>query len=231
MSQRHYDVVIIGSGVGGGGVALSLADTGARILLLERGRRLPKEPQNTDAEAVFVQRRYRAKEQWTDGAGKAFIPGQFYQVGGHTKLYGTAMYRLRESDFQAVDHEDGVSPAWPVCYLDLEPFYAQAEQIFGVHGESGQDPIEPLRSSAFPYPPVPHEPLIAQLAEQLKQQGLRPFQMPSAIDLREGGRCIRCGTCDAFPCAQDAKGDAETRLPRAAPDHRRCGQADCWYGV
>jgi choline dehydrogenase-like flavoprotein len=231
MSQRHYDVVIIGSGVGGGGVALSLADTGARILLLERGQRLPKEPQNTDAEAVFVQRRYRAKEQWTDGAGKAFIPGQFYQVGGHTKLYGTAMYRLRESDFQAVDHEDGVSPAWPVRYLDLEPFYAQAEQIFGVHGESGQDPTEPLRSSAFPYPPVPHEPLIARLAEQLKQLGLRPFHMPSAIDLREGGRCIRCGTCDAFPCAQDAKGDAETRLPRAAPDHRRCGQADCWSGV
>lgn len=219
MSQGHYDVVIIGSGVGGGGVALSLADTGARILILERGKRLPKEPQNTDAEAVFVERRYRAKEKWMDGDGKEFIPGQFYQVGGHTKLYGTAMYRLRESDFQAVEHEDGVSPQWPIRYIDLEPFYAQAEQIFGVHGESGLDPTEPPRSSGYPYPAIPHEPLIAQLADQLKQQGLRPFHMPSAIDLQDGGRCIRCGTCDAFPCALDAKGDAETRLIDPALRH------------
>ena len=135
------DIVIIGSGVGGGTMALSLAGTGARILMLERGERLPHEPQNTDPEAVFVERRHRADEEWTDGAGKRFRPGQYYFVGGHTKFYGTAMFRLRERDFEAVDHEGGVSPAWPICYADLEPHYAEAERLFGVHGEAGTDPI------------------------------------------------------------------------------------------
>jgi choline dehydrogenase-like flavoprotein len=206
------DIVIIGSGVGGGAVALQLADSGARITILERGERLPREPQNTDPEAVFVQRRYRAKETWVDGAGQPFTPGQYYFVGGHTKFYGTAMFRLRVHDFEATAHEDGESPAWPVSYAELEPFYAQAEALFRVHGQAGVDPTEPARSSAYPFGPVPHEPLIGALADKLRGRGLHPFHMPSAIDLREGGACIRCGTCDAFPCRLDAKGDAEICL-------------------
>jgi choline dehydrogenase-like flavoprotein len=206
------DIAIIGSGVGGGAVALQLADSGARIAILERGERLPREPQNTDAEAVFVQRRYRAKESWVDGAGQPFTPGQYYFVGGHTKFYGTAMFRLRAHDFEATAHEDGVSPAWPISYADLEPFYAQAEALFRVHGQAAVDPTEPARSSAYPFGPVPHEPLIGALADKLRGRGLHPFHMPSAIDLREGGACIRCGTCDAFPCRLDAKGDAEICL-------------------
>ncbi len=206
------DIVIIGSGVGGGAVALQLADSGARIAILERGERLPREAQNTDPEAVFVQRRYRANETWVDGAGQPFTPGQYYFVGGHTKFYGTAMFRLRGHDFEATAHEDGVSPAWPIAYADLEPFYAQAEALFRVHGQGGTDPTEPARSSAYPFGPVPHEPLIGALADKLRGRGLHPFHMPSAIDLREGGACIRCGTCDAFPCRVDAKGDAEICL-------------------
>ena len=213
------DVVIIGSGVGGGAVALSLAATGARILILERGERLPREPQNRDAEAVFVDKRYRAGEQWIDGQGKPFRPGQYYFVGGHTKLYGTAMFRFRERDFEAIEHEDGVSPAWPIRYADLEPWYTRAEQLFGVHGEAGVDPSEPPRSAAFPYSAIPHEPLLATLAAKLRAEGLHPFHMPSAIDLREGGACVRCGTCDGFPCAYGAKGDAERCLIEPALQH------------
>ena len=120
------DICIIGSGVGGGAVALTLADSGARIAILERGERLPREAQNTDPTAVFIDRRYRAKESWVDGNGASFTPGQYYFVGGHTKFYGTAMFRLREQDFEATEHEDGVSPAWPLSYRELEPYYAEA---------------------------------------------------------------------------------------------------------
>jgi choline dehydrogenase-like flavoprotein len=211
-----FDVVIIGSGVGGGAIALSLMPTGARILLIERGPRLPREPQNRDAEAVFVEQRYRSTETWFDGRGRPFRPGQYYFVGGHTKFYGCAMFRFRERDFEAVEHEEGVSPAWPIRYADLEPYYGQAERLFGVRGRAGDDPTEPPRSGPYPHPAVPHEPVIARLAERFQALGLRPFAMPAAIDFGADGRCERCGTCDAFPCRIDAKGDAEICLVNPA---------------
>ncbi len=208
----RYDVVIIGSGVGGSAVALKLAGTGARVLVLERGPRLPREPQNRDAEAVFVEQRYRSRETWVDGAGRPFRPGQYYYVGGHTKFYGTAMFRLRERDFEALPHEEGVSPAWPIRYADLAPYYDEAEGLFGVRGEAGTDPTEPPRSHGYAYPPVPHEPVLADVADRLRGLGLKPFHMPAAIAYGSGGHCERCGTCDAFPCAIGAKGDAEMCL-------------------
>ncbi|MDM0111223.1 GMC family oxidoreductase [Variovorax sp. J22R133] len=212
-AMRAYDVVIIGSGVGGGAVARQLAGTGARVLILERGPVLPREPQNWDPESVFVDLRYRSTETWTNGDRK-FRPGQYYFVGGHTKFYGTAMFRFRERDFEAHDLEDGITPAWPIGYGDLEPWYAQAEQLFGVRGQAGIDPTEPPRSAPYAHDPIPHEPVLAQIAARLKAQGLKPFPMPSAVDY--GGLCRRCGTCDAFPCQIDAKGDAEMCLVRPA---------------
>ncbi len=213
------DVVIIGSGVGGAAVALQLARTGRRVLILERGPHLPLEPQNSDAEAVFVQRRYHSREKWQTAEGRSFEPGQFYFVGGHTGFYGTAMFRLRERDFAATEHADGLSPAWPFGYAELEPWYGLAEQLFGVHGRAGDDPTEPWRSAPYPYPPIPHEPVIAALAERMAGLGLHPFHMPSAIDLHAGGRCVRCGSCDAFACRHHAKGDARTRLLEPALRH------------
>lgn len=211
METTRCDVVVIGSGVGGGAVARQLAPTGARILILERGEHLPDEPERSDPEAVFIARRYRTRELWRDETGRSYRPGQYYQVGGHTKFYGTAMFRFRESDFAERSHEQGVSPAWPVAYADLAPFYAEAERIFGVRGAAGIDPTEPPRA-AFPHPPIPHEPMIARLADALAGQGLHPAPMPAAVDFGPGGACVRCGTCDAFACVRGAKGDAETRL-------------------
>lgn len=103
------DIVIIGSGVGGSAVALKLAATGAKILIIERGEKLPNEPENADAEAVFVQNRYRTTDLYRDETGRTYRPGQYYYVGGHTKFYGTAMFRFRDRDFREVEHEDGVS--------------------------------------------------------------------------------------------------------------------------
>lgn len=224
MTTKSYDVVIIGSGVGGGAVALQLAGSGLRVLVLERGPTLTREAQNWDAESVFCEHRYRTKETWW-ADGRAFHPGMFYFVGGNTKFYGSAMFRFREQDFEALAHEGGVSPAWPIRYTTLEPWYTQAEQVFAVRGLAGQDPTEPPRSAPYPHAPVPHEPLLAQIEQRLRAQGLHPFFMPSAIDFGPAGQCRRCANCDAFPCMIDAKGDAETRLIRPALRH---GNVEIW---
>lgn len=213
------DVVIIGSGVGGGAVALKLARSGAKVLIIERGDILPKEPENADATAVFIENRYRTTEVYQDAAGRTYRPGQYYYVGGHTKFYGTAMFRFREQDFHNVAHEDGQSPAWPISYATLEPFYDEAERLFGVRGRAGDDPSEPPRNAPYAHGPIPHEPVIDRVAAGFSNLGLHPFHMPSAIDFGPGGLCRRCGTCDAFVCRYDAKGDGETRLIRPALSH------------
>jgi choline dehydrogenase-like flavoprotein len=207
----HADVVIIGSGMGGGTTAHALARRGVDVLVVERGERLPREAENWSARAVFVDRRYRPDERWLDGNGKSFAPGVHYVVGGNTKVYGASLPRFRARDFEAVEHEDGVSPAWPFAYADLEPYYGEAEQMYGVHGSTGEDPTEPWRSTPFPEPALEHEPYIAELAERLRAQGVTPSSNAMGVDLREGGLCVRCGTCDGFPCKLGAKSDAETR--------------------
>jgi len=213
----HYDIIIIGTGMGGGALAYALRESGARILLLERGGYLPQERQNWEVDAVFKENRYKPAENWIDAStGGDFKPGVHYTVGGNTKVYGAALPRLRLEDFGAVEHEGGTAPAWPIDYYDLEPYYNLAEELFFVHGRSGDDPGEPPRSQAYPFPAVPHEPYIAVLLSKLRAQGLRPYCLPMAVDLRAGGRCIRCQTCDGFPCKLHAKGDAEICCVRPA---------------
>jgi choline dehydrogenase-like flavoprotein len=211
-----YDVIIVGSGAGGGTVALQLAATGKRVLLLERGDYLPRERQNWDADAVFVQGRYQAKETWYGRDSEAFHPGLHYFVGGNTKVYGGALFRLRKEDFGALVLNDGISPAWPVSYDEFEPYYTRAEHLFEVHGQHGVDPTEPWASAPYKHPPVSHEPRIAQLCEALQREGLHPFPQPLAMLLdEEGGKpkphsaCIRCDAYDGFPCLTNGKADAQ----------------------
>jgi choline dehydrogenase-like flavoprotein len=211
-----FDIVIIGTGAGGGTLAYALKDSGARILLVERGDFLPQEPENWSPPAVFKHKRYKTAEAWRDTRGRLFQPGVHYFVGGNTKVYGAALPRFRQQDLEAIEHEGGTSPAWPVRYEDLEPYYAKAEKLYLVHGQAGDDPTGPPRSGPFPYPGVPHEPYIEQIAEQFKLQGLHPYSLPMGIDLRENGRCIRCKTCDGFPCQVLAKADADVRAVRPA---------------
>ena len=207
---RSADIVIIGTGMGGGTLARAMAGRGLDILVLERGTRLPREPQNQDTAAVFIENRYKASEFWIDGhSGKPFKPGVHYWVGGNTKVFGAAFPRLRPQDFDDLEHEGGTSPAWPISYDDLEPYYAQLEEWYGVHGEAGFDPTEGPRSTPFPHPPVPTDDYMAALRQTLTGNGLHPFSLPIGIDLKTGGKCVWCSTCDAFPCRFDAKGDAE----------------------
>ncbi len=213
---HHADIVIVGSGMGGGTLAWALRDSGARVLLLERGDFLPAEPQNWSAEAVFVENRYKAGEQWRDASGRWFSPGVHYFVGGNTKVYGAALPRLREADFGEIQHAGGVSPAWPVSYAELAPYYARAERLYWVHGQAEADPTDPPRSGPFPFPPMPADPYMDDVAERFRRQGLHPAPLPVGLDYRPGGRCIRCGTCDAFPCRVLAKGDADACAVRPA---------------
>ena len=212
----HADVVIVGTGMGGGTLAWSLRDSGAKVLLLERGDFLPSEPQNWSPEAVFVENRYKAKEQWRDASGGWFSPGVHYFVGGNTKVYGAALPRLREADFGEIQHAGGVSPAWPISYDEFAPYYDRAERLFWVHGEAGVDPTDPPRSGPFPFPPMPPDPYMEDVAERFRLQGFHPAPLPVGLDYRPGGRCVRCGTCDAFPCRVLAKGDAEACAVRPA---------------
>ncbi|MCA9835889.1 MAG: GMC family oxidoreductase [Trueperaceae bacterium] len=214
--MNEYDIIIIGTGAGGGTLAYALKDAGAKILILERGDFLPQEKENWQVESVFKENRYKPEEAWYSHTGEAFKPGVHYYVGGNTKVYGAALPRFREQDFEVLEHEGGTSPAWPISYEDLEPYYTEAEKLFRVHGTVGEDPTEPPRSTDFPFPAVPHEPYIAKLIDKLRAQGLHPFSYPMGIDLRDGGRCIRCKTCDGFPCKVLAKSDADTCVVRPA---------------
>ncbi|MDQ0374080.1 GMC family oxidoreductase [Cellulomonas humilata] len=220
---EHYDVVIIGSGAGGGTLAHRLAPSGKKVLLLERGDWLPREPENWDATETFVKNRYVSKDTWYDHDGRSFQPQVHYNVGGATKFYGAALYRLRERDFGELQHHGGISPAWPVAYDEFEPYYAQAEELYQVHGERGEDPTEPPSSGPYPFPPVSHEPRIQQLFDDMGAIGLHPFHSPSGIMLDEANPayspCIRTATCDGFACLLHAKSDAEVIAVRPAVTH------------
>jgi len=212
-NDNRYDVIIIGTGAGGGTLAYHLAPSGQRILILERGDYVPREKANWDPKMVNVDAHYNTKETWLDKDGNDLHPHTNYNVGGNTKFYGAALFRLRERDFGDLRHHGGISPAWPIAYSDLEPYYTQAENLYQVHGERGEDPTEPPASAPYPWPAVSHEPRIQQLADDLAAGGLKPFHVPVGVMLDEKdphkSRCIRCNTCDGFPCLLSAKADAQ----------------------
>ena len=219
MSNEFYDAVIIGSGTGGGTMARELAASAAQILILERGDFIPQEDANWDPTAVWKHLRYRTTERWLDYHGKEFLPYTHYCVGGNTKFWGSVLYRLRREDFQAVEHLDGVSPAWPIDYETLEPFYERAERLYQVHGQEGVDPTEAPRGP-FPHPPIPHEARMAETVEGLRRQGLHPSPLPLGL-LRpsEPDGCILCNTCNSFPCKRHAKSEADVCGVREAMRH------------
>ncbi len=216
----YYDVIIIGSGAGGGTIAHALADTPAEILILERGDFVPQEDENWSPEAVWKQLRYQTRERWIDDRGREFQPYTHYSVGGNTKFWGSVLYRMRREDFDAVEHADGVSPAWPIRYEDLEPYYDRAEELYHVHGDHAADPTEPPRRP-FPYEPVPHAPEMAEIVGGLRRLGLHPSSLPLGL-LNPGQQdgCILCNTCNSFACKLHAKSEADVCCVRPAMKRR-----------
>lgn len=203
-------VAIVGSGMGGATTAYGLAKAGVDCLVIERGDFVKKEDANWSAQEIFINQKYKPNEKWLDERGREFTPGVHYIVGGNTKVYGSSLPRFREQDFLEIKHKEGISPAWPFSYQDIEPYYCQAEQLYKVHGSTGEDPTEPPRSKPFPYPALAHEKYISDLAARLSAAGVKPHANAMGVDLRNEGKCIRCGTCDGFVCKLDAKSDAQT---------------------
>jgi choline dehydrogenase-like flavoprotein len=223
MANNHYDVIIIGTGAGGGTLAHQLAPSGKKILVLERGTFVPREKANWDSKEIFQNRRYCTTETWYDPKGKAVHPITHYYVGGNTKFYASALQRFRERDFETVIHEGGISPEWPLKYRDFAPYYTQAEELYEVHGKRGLDPTEPENREEYPFPPASHEPYVQEVHDKLKANFLHPFYVPIGLKLNEVNRhlspCIRCNTCECFPCLIHAKSDADINCMRPAITH------------
>jgi choline dehydrogenase-like flavoprotein len=208
-ASDDIDVVVIGSGMGGATFAAGLAPSGARILILERGERLADGPQTRDARAIFQRGVFRPQETWFDAADAPFNPGNYYYVGGNTKLYGAVLIRYRAQDFRPIQYAEGQTPGWPFGYEELEPWYARAEELYQVRGRLGEDPTEPAHSAPYPFPPVPDEPAIAAVRERLARAGLHPFSLPLGVDIERW--LARAKTpWDAFPDTNTGKMDAET---------------------
>ncbi len=213
--KTHYDVVIIGSGAGGGTIAQSLAHTGKSILILERGQHLPVEEDNWDAGAVFIDKKYSSKEKWQNKHGHKFTPNEHYWVGGNTSFYGAVLMRFRREDFIERMHTGGFSPAWPISYDDLAPYYDKAESLWEVRGQRGEDPTEPEDAPPFNHPRVEHESEIARFVSHVENRfGWQPFNLPLGVRRTDGavnpGPCLKCKTCGGFPCKVKAKVDART---------------------
>ncbi len=225
-----YDAIIVGTGAGGGTLALHLAKAGKNILILERGPFMPQEKLNWDTSAVFLDNRYHTKETWQDKDGKDLHPQQAYFVGGQTKVYGAAMFRMRAEDFGVIQHQGGISPAWPISYADLEPYYTQAEELFHVHGDLGTapakdggfgssfDPTEPFHSKRYPYPALANEPRMQTVEDDVRKLGVNTFPIPLGLKRNESdplaSKCIRCDTCDGYPCLVHAKSDSDINCIR-----------------
>ncbi len=196
---QQYDIIIIGTGAGGGTMARALAPTGKRILILEKGGFVPRERANFDPHSNWVEKRYTPDVTWYH-KDKPFRPSHPHDyVGGNTKFYGAALFRLRERDFEEVEHYDGLSPAWPISYGDLEPYYALGEKWYYVHGQAGSDPTEPTRSAPYPYQPLQHEPRIQQLNDDLAAQGLNPFPLPMGMRMEHDGEEGSSSSLDLWP--------------------------------
>ncbi len=223
MATDDYDIIIIGTGAGGGTLLHALAPTGKRILVLERGGFVPRELENWDTKAVNLDARYNTTEVWRDKDGQPLHPHTNYFVGGNTKFYGAALFRLRREDFGEIKHWGGVSPTWPIAYDELEPYYLAAERLYHVHGERGEDPTEPQASGPYAYAAVSHEPRIQQLHDDWARLGHKPFHVPLGIMLNEREQwkspCIRCATCDGHPCLVNAKSDADVVCVKPALEY------------
>lgn len=226
-----YDAIAIGTGAGGGTLALQLAKAGKNILIIERGSFLPQEKLNWDTSAVFLDNRYHTREVWQDKDGKDLHPQQAYFVGGQTKVYGAALFRMRAEDFGVLQQKGGLSPAWPITYADLEPFYTHAEELFHVHGSLGAnppavpggfgsefDPTEPFHSKPYPYPALSNEPRMQSIEQSVRELGIHTFPIPLGLKRNEAdpvaSKCVRCDTCDGYPCLVHAKSDADINCIR-----------------
>jgi choline dehydrogenase-like flavoprotein len=218
-ARYHWDAIVIGSGFGGAMSASPLVQSGMRVLMLERGGWVGRGPENwTDRGAGLVTPFYTKESPYIVHAkDRRSEVGAWNCVGGQSVFYGGASYRFRESDFGANDRIVGDSRAdWPFTYDDIEPYYALAERLLGVAGE--EDVSDPRRSTPFPQNAPPLSASSIMIANAAVRAGMTPSRIPLAISFDGSGSmraCMKCGTCDGYACAAEAKNDLATgMIPR-----------------
>ena len=219
--MSEYDLIVIGSGFGGVMAAVPAVLAGKRVLMIEAGDWVVRGPHNWQSEGFSENTPYYRNSAPFDltAEGLPSTVRTYRNVGGASVFFGGVSMRLREADFDAapeIDQNSGA--AWPYKYPDLEPYYAQAEALLEVAGESGADPSEPARSTPFPRTPGPLAPISSRIADAARALGLHPFRLPLAINYMPGDDrtvCVACGTCDGYACKIQAKNDVSTvLLPR-----------------
>ena len=212
----RWDAIVVGSGFGGAMAAHALVHAGHRVLMLERGGWVARGPQNWRQSGMGLLGPHYSTETPYEVSvgGRRRRVGAWHCVGGQSVFYGGASFRFREREFA---HDDAIvgdsGAAWPFGYDALEPFYARAERLLGVAGLAGADPTEPWRSEPYPQRPAPLSAPSQVVSDAARRLGLAPFPIPLAISYAaDGGRraCIRCGTCDGYACAAEAKNDLAT---------------------
>jgi choline dehydrogenase-like flavoprotein len=184
MNGDSYDVIVIGSGPGGGSTTWSLAKTGKRILVIERGDYLPRERENWDTNEVFRKARYQAKETWYASSGDSFRPGVHYFVGGNSKVYGGVLLRLREADFGSLRGQDPTEPPWTKPY-PKPPV-------------SHEPRIQKLADDLFR---TGHHPFYLPLGALMEEDGKGGTLSHSPL--------LRCDPFDGYPSLTNGKADAQ----------------------
>lgn len=214
-----FDVIVVGGGAGGATFAYACARAGKSVLVLERGSRYTSSSPAHDEQAMLIDKRpYDDRKVDVNGAARLLYMGGV--LGGGTSIYGGALVRPSEEDFQPGKYYGKRIPRtiweWPISYADLEPYYTEAERLYGVAG-CGQEDYAPLQKPAHGYPgsPLPLHPLNQRLITANRVHGLRPFQLPLAID---SSRCLRCGVCAGYVCPTGARSSADQLLERASAD-------------
>ncbi|WP_436794159.1 GMC oxidoreductase [Actinospongicola halichondriae] len=237
----RYDVVVLGAGAGGGVAAWTLAEAGARVLLVERGRALSFDDVGRDhlrnhRSSVHGNNTGPAEDgnprEWVDRRGQVVsveLPhdprwnNNAMTVGGGSRVYQGMAWRFAPDDFAMASTygvPDGSSLAdWPIAYDDLESFYTWVEHDLGVCGDGTAHPASGPRSSGYPMPPLPTNTEAAVLGAGARRLGLRTGPVPLLINSepRNGAaRCVQCGECVGFACPSGAKnGTYDTAIPRA----------------
>jgi choline dehydrogenase-like flavoprotein len=214
--SAEYDAIIIGSGFGGACVAYPLLRAGWRVLMIERGEWLTRGPENWRPEAVCdLSRQYDSSTPYHVTGEQRRQAGSVHCVGGASVFYGGVSLRYREADFTPTSAERQAGACWPFSYGELEPYYAAAEQMLGVAGQSGSDPTEPFRSAPYPNRLPPLSRIGQRIADAAERSGHQPYRLPLAINYAGNAArnaCIRCSTCDCYPCAVAAKNDVASAL-------------------
>src|SRR5215831_2033227 len=206
---NDFDVIVTGSGAGGGTFAYACARAGKRVLLLERGEKYQLKDQAHDERAMLIDKKpYDDRPVRVNGRFRRLYIGSIF--GGGTALYGAALLRPSEDDFHPGKHYGNRIPHsiwdWPITYQDLERDYTEAETLYRVAGSS-EDDFGPLQKPqhGYLYPSLPVKPINRQLMGGNQANGLKPFRLPLAINF---SRCLQCGPCPGYVCPTGARRSA-----------------------